>query len=107
MRESLSLYRICIGATAATGELPVEATVDIGADAVAMVAGAQTVSQAVTHSATDVDEGEEAAAALQSTIFSVTCTMKWPCTCCVACKYSHFSFLLTTWDVLPGGTSAH
>lgn len=53
------------GATAATGELPVEATVDIGADAVAMVAGAQTVSQAVTHSGADLDEGEEAAAALQ------------------------------------------
>ena len=37
-----------------------------------MVAGAQAVSQAVTHNATDVDEGEEAAAALQSKVFSVT-----------------------------------
>ena len=48
-----------------------------------MVAEAQTVSQAVTHSGTDLDEGEEAAAALQSKIISVTarCTMKWPCTC--------------------------
>ena len=63
-----------------------------------MVAGAQTVSQAVTHGGTDLDEGEEAAAALQSKIISVTvrCTMKWPCTCCVA-----------NWDASPGGTSAH
>ena len=53
-----------------------------------MVAGAQTVSQAVTHSGTDLDEGEEAAAALQSKIISVTvrCTMKLRCTCCVACE---------------------
>ena len=59
-----------------------------------MVAGAQTVSQAVTHSGTDLDEREEAAAALQSKIISVTvrCTMKWPCTCCVACEYSSFLF---------------
>ena len=74
-----------------------------------MVAGAQTVSQAVTHSGTDLDEGEEAAAALQSKIISVTarCTMKWPCTCCVACEYSRFLFLLAAWDASPGGTSAH
>lgn len=54
-----------------------------------MVAGAQTVSQAVTHSGADLDEGEEAAAALQSKIISVTvrCTMKWPCTCCVESVY--------------------
>ena len=69
-----------------------------------MVAGAQTVSQAVTHSGADLDEGEEAAAALQSKIISitVTCTMKGPCTCCVACEYSRFPFLLAAWDVSPG-----
>ena len=68
-----------------------------------MVAGAQTVSQAVTHSGTDLDEGEEAAAALQSKIISVTvrCTMKWPCTCCVPYEYSRFPFSL------PLGTFHH
>ena len=67
------------------------------------------MSQAVTHSGTDLDEGEEAAAALQSKIISVTarCTMKWPCTCCVAFEYSRFLFLLAAWDASPGGTSAH
>ena len=66
-----------------------------------MVAGAQTVSQAVTHSGADLDEGEEAAAALQSKIISVTvtCTMKGPCTCCVACEYSRLPFLLVTRDL--------
>ena len=74
-----------------------------------MVAGAQTVSQAVTHSGTDLDEGEEAAAALQSKIISVTvtCTMKLRCTCCVACEYSRFLFLLAAWNASPGGTSPH
>ena len=74
-----------------------------------MVAGAQTVSQAVTHSGTELDEGEEAAAALQSKIISVTvrCTMKWPCTCCVPYEYSRFPFFVAAWDVSPGGTSAH
>ena len=74
-----------------------------------MVAGAQTVSQAVTHSGADLDEGEEAAAALQSKIISVTvrCTMKWPCTCSIPYEYSRFPFFVAAWDVSPGGTSTH
>ena len=46
-----------------------EATVDIGADTVAVVAGAQAVSQAVGDTAgAELDEGEEATVALQSKI---------------------------------------
>ena len=67
------------------------------------------MSQAVTHRGADLDEGEEAAAALQSKIISVTvrCTMKWLCTCCVACEYGLFFFLLAACDAWLGGTSAH
>ena len=56
--------------TSAGGELSVEATVDIGSDTVAMVSGAQAVSQAVGDTGAELDEGEEAAVALQSKAFS-------------------------------------
>jgi len=45
--------------TSAGGELSVEATVDIGADAVTMVTGAEAVSQAVGDTGAEMDEGEE------------------------------------------------
>ena len=57
----------CFVGTSGGGDLSVEATVDIGTEAVAVVAGAQAaVAQAVTDAAAELEEGEVEAVALQS-----------------------------------------
>lgn len=45
-----------------------EATVDIGADAVTMVTGAEAVSQAVGDTGAEMDEGEETVTLQSETI---------------------------------------
>ena len=54
--------------TSGGGELSVEATVDIGGDAVTLVAGAQAVTQAVGDATTGLEGAHEEAAAMQSEI---------------------------------------
>ena len=58
----------CVIGTSGGGDLSVETTVDIGADTVAVVTGAQAVSQAVTDNVAELDEGEEAVALQSKTI---------------------------------------